>query len=126
MGRIDLGEPRSEYGAENAFDGNPKTRWSSAFHDPQWLAVDLGAEASLGRVRLNWETAHATEYDLQVSSDGHDWTTVRHVTGGPGGIEDQDLGATARYVRVLGRRRSTPWGYSLWEMQVFDSTGALV
>jgi F5/8 type C domain-containing protein/cell wall-active antibiotic response 4TMS protein YvqF len=126
MGKIDLGEPRSQFGAENAVDGNPKTRWSSAFRDPQWLAVDLGAEAAVGRVRLEWEDAYATQYDLQVSRDGKDWTTVRHVTDGHGGTEEQELGTTARYVRLLGTRRSTPYGFSLWEMQVFDSSGNLV
>ena len=29
--------------ASNAVDGDPETRWSSAFSDPQWLRVDLGA-----------------------------------------------------------------------------------
>src|SRR6478752_7933536 len=31
------------FGANLAIDGNPATRWSSAFADPQWLRVDLGA-----------------------------------------------------------------------------------
>jgi hypothetical protein len=30
-------------GAGNAVDGNPATRWSSAFADPQSLELDLGA-----------------------------------------------------------------------------------
>ncbi len=30
--------------AGNAVDGNPGTRWSSAFSDPQWVQVDLGDE----------------------------------------------------------------------------------
>ncbi|MEV6971538.1 discoidin domain-containing protein, partial [Hamadaea sp. NPDC051192] len=29
--------------ASAAVDGNTGTRWSSAFSDPQWLQVDLGA-----------------------------------------------------------------------------------
>ena len=30
--------------AANAVDGNTGTRWSSAFSDPQWIQVDLGAD----------------------------------------------------------------------------------
>jgi hypothetical protein len=126
MGKIDLGEPPSHFGAEKAVDGDVQTRWSSAFRDQQWLAVDLGAPREIAKVRLNWEKAFAVEYDLQVSSDGTHWTTARHVTDGHGGIEEQEVGTTGRWVRMYGTRRSTPWGYSLWEFEVVDPTGVVV
>jgi hypothetical protein len=126
MGRIDLGEPPLAFGPEHAVDGDAKTRWSSAFRDPQWLTVDLGVATPLSRVRLNWEAAYAKDYELQVSSDGENWTTARRVTGAQGGIEEQEVRATARYVRLRGTQRGTPYGYSLWELQVFDSAGTLV
>jgi hypothetical protein len=126
MGRIDLGEPKTEFAAGRAVDGDAKTRWSSAFRDPQWLTVDLGVAAPLSRIRLNWEVAYAKDYELQVSSDGTNWTTARRVTDGKGGIDEQEVDATARYVRVMGTRRGTPYGYSLWEVQVFDSAGAVI
>src|SRR6201986_1937463 len=44
--------------ASNAVDGNTGTRWSSAFSDPQWLEVDLGATDSITQVVLNWEAAY--------------------------------------------------------------------
>src|SRR5882762_8631497 len=96
MGRIDLGEPKHEFGAERAVDGDTKTRWASAFRDPQWLAVDLGAAAPLGKVRITWEDAYAKDYELQVSTDGAHWTTARRVTDGKGGIDEQEVGGTAR------------------------------
>src|SRR3984957_507739 len=37
----------ASFPASNAVDGNTSTRWSSAFSDPQWLQVDLGATASI-------------------------------------------------------------------------------
>jgi F5/8 type C domain len=126
MGRIDLSETPHELIAAHAVDGDPKTRWGSAFSDPQWLAVDLGAPASLGRVRLNWEAAYAKDYEVQTSNDGISWTTARRVNGGAGGVDEQEVGGTARYVRMMGTRRATPYGYSLWELQVFDSAGALL
>ena len=126
MGRIDLGEPAPEFPAAHAVDGDLKTRWSSAFRDPQWLAVDLGAATPLARVRITWEDAYAKDYELQISNDGSNWTTVRRVTDGKGGIDEQEVSATARYVRLMGTRRATPYGYSVWELQVFDSAGQLI
>src|SRR2546427_9034494 len=51
-----------------AVDGNPGTRWSSAFSDPQWMQIDLGASLPITRVRLNWEAAYALAYQIQVSN----------------------------------------------------------
>jgi hypothetical protein len=126
MGRINLGEPLNALSPEHAVDGDDKTRWGSAFHDRQWLMVDLGASVPLSKVRLNWENAYAKDYELQVSNDGVLWNTVRRVTGGDGGVEEQEVGQTARYVRVLGLRRATPYGISLYELQVFNSDGELI
>src|SRR5690348_12359695 len=42
--------------AKNAVDGDSATRWASASGaDPQWIYVDLGAVAHIGRVRLQWD-----------------------------------------------------------------------
>ena len=126
MGRINLGEPVNDLSPEHAVDGNESTRWGSAFHDRQWLTVDLGASVHLSKVRLSWESAYAKDYELQISNDGFLWNTVRRVTGGQGGVEEQEVGQTARYVRVLGLKRATPYGISLYEVQVFDSDGQLI
>ena len=55
--------------ASNATDGNLSTRWSSAFSDPQWLEVDLGSTQSICQVVIHWETAYATAFQIQTSSD---------------------------------------------------------
>src|SRR5262245_16398586 len=126
MGRIDLGEPGREFAAEHAVDGDVRTRWSSEFRDPQWLTVDLGAPVPLGKVRINWEDAYAKDYELQLSNDGIRFTSVRRIHDSVGGVEDDELEGTARFVRLLGTKRSTGYGYSLWELQVFDPSGQLV
>jgi hypothetical protein len=44
------------------------------------------------------------------------------VTNGDGGVDDlAGLSGTGRYVRILGTRRGTPWGYSLWEFEVYGT-----
>jgi hypothetical protein len=109
--------------ASAAVDGNTGTRWSSAFSDPQWLQVDLGASATISRVVLNWEAAYASAFQIQTSANGSSWTTVYSTTTGAGGTQDLAVSGSGRYVRVYGTARSTQYGYSLWEFQVYGSGG---
>jgi hypothetical protein len=109
--------------ASAAVDGNAGTRWASAWSDPQWLRVDLGATSTLGRVELDWEAAHATSFQLQVSPDGNAWTTVHTTTSGTGGRQGFDVTGSGRYVRVLGTQRANGYGYSLWEFRVYGTLG---
>lgn len=106
--------------AAAAFDGNSSTRWASAFEGAAWLQVDLGAAQSINHVYLEWEEAYAKAYTVQVSTDGTNWQTVYTTAAGDGGTDDLAFAAiTARYIRVNATVRSTPYGYSLYEFQVF-------
>jgi len=107
--------------ASNAVDGNTGTRWSSAFSDPQWLQVDLGATHIVTRVVLNWEAAYGKSFQIQTSPDGNTWTTIFSTTTGAGGVQDLSVSGSGRYVRMNGTVRGTPYGYSLWEFQVYGS-----
>jgi beta-glucosidase len=109
--------------ASAAVDGDAGTRWSSAFSDPQWLRVDLGASMSVCRVVLNWEAAYATGYRIEVSADAASWTTVYSTTTGAGGTETLNVTGTGRYLRMYGTTRGTGYGYSLWEFQVYSTAG---
>src|SRR5260370_250742 len=99
--------------AANAVDGNPNTRWSSAFSDPQWLQVDLGSSQSICQVTLNWETAYGKAFQIQTSPDGTNWTSIFSTTTGTGGIQTLNVSGTGRYVRMYGTVRGTPDSYSL-------------
>ncbi len=109
------------YPAANAFDGNPTTRWASAFSDPQWIAVDLGSVQDITRVRLNWENASAQSYSIQLSADNSIWTNVYTTTNGPGSINDLAAIGSGRYVRMYSTKRSTSYGNSLWEFEVYST-----
>ena len=106
-----------------AVDGSTATRWSSAFSDPQWIYVDLGAVHNITRVVLNWEAAFGRAYQIQVSNDAASWTTLFSTTTGAGGINDLSVSGSGRYVRVQGTQRGTVYGYSLWELQVYGNGG---
>jgi hypothetical protein len=107
------------YGPANAFDGWAETRWVSAGNKVEWLAVDLGEVKTIGRVELVWERSFAFNYELQVSNDGKEWTTVTGTGGGEGSYEIIETEATGRYVRLYMNHPATSAGYSLWEMSVY-------
>ncbi|MFJ6700305.1 discoidin domain-containing protein [Streptomyces sp. NPDC091272] len=113
--------------ASAAVDGNlTGTRWASKWTDAEWIQVDLGATRNLSRVVLSWESAYGKAYTLQASDDGTNWRTLKAVTGGDGGTDDIAVSGTGRYVRMQGNARAGGYGYSLWEFQVFGSTGGTV
>jgi hypothetical protein len=110
--------------ASAAVDGNTGTRWSSAFSDPQWIQVDLGATATISQVVLQWEAAYGKAYQIQTSNDAATWTTIYSTTTGAGGTETLTVSGSGRYVRMYGTARGTGYGYSLWEFQVFGAIGS--
>ncbi|MEV7225619.1 discoidin domain-containing protein [Polymorphospora sp. NPDC051019] len=108
--------------ASAAVDGDNGTRWSSAAADPQWLRVDLGSPVAVSRVALRWETAYASDFTIQLSTDGSSWTTAHTTVGGTGGDQSLTVAGTARYVRLHTTRRATAWGVSLFEFQVYGGS----
>ncbi|WP_052350552.1 discoidin domain-containing protein [Paenibacillus gorillae] len=110
------------FAAANAFDGDPGTRWGSAMGaDPQWIMVDLGQSRQITGVKLDWETAHAKSYKIQVSDNGSTWTDIYATTNGNGGAEQLTVSGNGRYVRMNGTERATAFGYSLWNFEVYGS-----
>ncbi|WP_229075910.1 discoidin domain-containing protein [Actinoplanes sp. DH11] len=122
---LSQGKPATASSVENGFtagaavDGDAGTRWSSAFADPQWLQVDLGSTRSISQVVLNWEAAYASAFTIQTSENGTTWTNITPVTTGKAGVQTLNATGNGRFVRMNGTTRATPYGYSLWEFQVF-------
>ncbi|WP_248959809.1 glycosyl hydrolase [Sphaerisporangium perillae] len=112
---------RGDLSAAAAVDGKMGTRWSSKFSDPQWLQVDLGRSAAISRIVLNWERAYATQFKIQSSADGGAWKTLYSTSSGKGGTQSINVSATGRYVRLYTTKRSSQYGVSIWEFQVFGT-----
>ncbi|MEA3305709.1 MAG: discoidin domain-containing protein [Candidatus Omnitrophota bacterium] len=109
-----------DYASYKAVDGDYGSRWSSGFTDPQWIQIDLGGEETINKVILRWEAAYATSYSIQASDDAVDWRTVYSTGNGDGSIDEIIFAdTTARYIRMYGTERATPYGYSLWEFEVY-------
>ena len=102
-------------------DGDPGTYWSSEFKDGAWLAVDLGAAKTIRRVRIQWETAFAKGFSVQVSTDGKNWTDVYRTDDGKGGVSEIKFAPVeARHVRLVCTKRGTQWGNAVCELEVFE------
>ena len=63
------------------------------------------------------------DYKIQTSTDNAVWNDAVTKTGSAGGTEDLRFNAPvqARYVRMFGTKRSTQYGYSLFEFEVYNS-----
>lgn len=108
--------------AAAAVDGKNNTRWSSQFKDAEWLQVDLGKKQKIGSLVIRWEGAFGKDFKIQLSDDGKTWKDVFTQKDGKGGVQTIKLPKQedARYVRMFGMKRATQWGYSIWEMQIFE------
>ncbi|MFD7994717.1 discoidin domain-containing protein [Streptomyces mexicanus] len=100
-----------DHPAAHATDGNPGTRWSSAYEDHQWIQVDLGAARRFDRVAVLWEQAYPKTYTVQVSDDGDTWTDVTTVSNTP-----DPLKISVNGVRVLARGGNWGWDELLRRM----------
>ncbi|MBN1410098.1 MAG: discoidin domain-containing protein [Spirochaetales bacterium] len=127
-GTISMNKPAfaSSGGAPNsANDGRMDTRWESDWSDPQWLSIDLEGTKNITQVQIEWEAASARAYQIQVSSNNSNWTTVYSTTTGDGGNDTINLSASAAYIRIYGTERNTGYGYSIWEFKIFGSGGTV-
>lgn len=112
----------SAFGPGLAVDGSAATRWASLEGvDPQWIRIDLGANHTISRVKLNWEDAYGKTYRIQTSADGSTWSDVYSTTAGDGATDDLTVSGSGRYVRMYGTGRGTAYGYSLWEFEVYGA-----
>jgi len=111
----------SSYPASAAFDGDLNTRWSSQFSDPQNIYTDLGTDYSVCRVVLRWETALGQDFQIQASGNAVNWTTLATITQNSSRLNIVDVTGLGRYIRMYGTSRATPYGYSLYEFQVYGT-----
>ncbi|MFP6764016.1 MAG: DUF1553 domain-containing protein, partial [Planctomycetaceae bacterium] len=63
--------------ATNAFDGDPKTRWS-VNGTPHWIQFELSGTARFGSVRVGFDKGlRKYQFDLAVSTDGRKWQNLK-------------------------------------------------
>ncbi|MCM1034622.1 MAG: discoidin domain-containing protein [Paludibacter sp.] len=128
--------------AAEAVDGNKGSRWGSSggkhwsAENPDqgddWLYVDLGQVYNIGNIRILFETAAPTDYDLLVSDDAQEWKVIGTYTGQPktgNGEDDYNVynftkdNVSGRYVKIFARDgyANLQWGISIYEFEVYEA-----
>lgn len=114
-------EYEASTGAAFATDGQLSTRWGSRHQEGEWIEVDLQQCYLLDSIRLYWEAAYATSYEIRVSDDAVTYEQVYSTTTGAGGNVSIPVATSGRYVQVLCHARNTGYGVSLWEIEIYGS-----
>ncbi|QQR52483.1 discoidin domain-containing protein [bacterium] len=60
-------------------DGNNNSRWISVDASPVTLTADLGTVYQLSKVSINWAGDTVKNFQIQVSTNNSNWTTI--ITG---------------------------------------------
>lgn len=105
----------------SANDGIMTTRWSSAFSDPQWIRIDLQSTCDFTGARIYWEAAAAKNFEIQISNNATTWTRVFSTTSGDGGTDNFSFTGTGRYIMMLSTARTSQYGNSIYEFEVFGT-----
>lgn len=105
-----------------------KTRWETAkgsddaYNAGDWCTIDLEEDYNINKVKISWENAYASKYKIQVSTDNINWTDVYVENTGDGGFDEIIFEPViARYVRMQGVERGSAYGYSIYEMGVYEA-----
>ena len=107
--------------ADKAVDGSTGSRFESAQTDNEWFAVDLGESTDISQIKILWESAYAKAYKILLSDDNENWKEVYATTEGDGGTDLLEIQDKGRYIRLECSERALPYGYSLYEFQVFGN-----
>ncbi len=91
------------------------------------LIVDLGSVQTISRVIVKWARLgnyYGRGFDVDVSTNGSDWATIKTFTRGDGGLDDAwGWTGSARYVRLNVWQEGTPWGMNVRELEVYGAGG---
>ena len=77
------------------------------------------------KVAINWEAANARDYIIELSTDGNNYTTaadIRDATSENNRLDEIVFNneKTARYIRITGTARNLTYGYSIYEVAVYN------
>lgn len=106
-----------------ALDGSTATRWTTgATQAPgQWFQVDMGQAQTFDQVVLDAGSPtgdYPRGYQVQVSSDATDWTTVATGTGSTPAVLVPFPVQTARYLKITQTGTASNW-WSIQELNVY-------
>lgn len=117
---------------ENAVDGNLDTRWTTGtpMKEGMWYQIDFGSPRLINRVHIDFGSNQNAEdhqdwfrgYDIQVSTDGENWTTVVAQESNEDVVVDETFDPVkARYVKIVNTKDDPDnhWWASIHEAHIF-------
>jgi len=132
----------------NIVDGDTSTKWGSNYaqytgadtvkRDSAWFYIDFGYVATFDSLDLLWEHSAALNYKIQhtevPTTNDSGWKTDTIITGEVYPWPDDGhtplhrrikfaMPISARYLKVRCTKRNFQWGFSMWEMRVFNTLG---
>ncbi len=119
--RVVSSEHTDDHNNTKAVDANRNTRYAAINNNDAFFYVDLGSVEKIGKVIIDWEAAYASSYELQLSLNAIDWTTVATVNKTN---SDQDFiefpsFIETQFVQFKGVSRALDYGYSFYSFEVY-------
>lgn len=111
-----------DFAIANINDGKYSTRWSSLYTDNEWVVIDLEKLYVIQNIKIFWEDAYATDYNIEFSNDGTNWSVVKNITSNNATENSIDINdKIARFVKIQGVKRVSEWGYSIYEVEIYGT-----
>ena len=98
--------------------------WMPEEGPEQWVCVDLGAVSDIDQVRLFWLQKPAGGI-LEVSDDAQSWNKLADLPAGDDLLDEIDVNARCRFVRISGLDARAGGRTVLSEMEVYGTGGVV-
>lgn len=109
-------------------DSNYDTRWVSkdgTSITKEQITIDLGEVTTVDNVKVYWESARATDFNIEVSTDGSKYEIVKELRNEDKNKLTNEISfdpVEARYVRMQGLVPATKYGYSIYEFEIYNNS----
>lgn len=108
-----------------------QSRWASnTAAGTKWLKIDFGKSYPISSIALEWERRNPTDYSVELSEDGQNWTSVYTSTQTPSELREEialDAPVSGRYLQIVIRAfnetsEGVKWNtVSLYEVEAYST-----
>jgi hypothetical protein len=114
------------YAPSNTIDNNLSTYWQtqSKKAQPSWIQYQFSAIANIDSITIWWDSSqYATNYKIQLSNDGGNWTDTLTNLNAQGATKSYTLtGNTASYLRIYINTVNLDYP-QIYEVKIYGTQG---